>query len=411
MEIFHMDVAVQKLNDRPINLPDHAPSSVCLRNKTILLISPQPWDHIAISKHHYARELAARDNDVYFVEPPDPHLPSPLSVQTTDDDPRIHRVSYRPTLLDKMRFHAYGLYKRLIRRRIRYIQRHLPKPVDVVWSFDPNRFPDLCQFDADYTIFHPVDPLTNQHQVEMGQTADIVFTVSEKILAHFKYHDSAHFINHGLAKPFETIARERLSRAYVANQRLQAGYAGNLMRTPVNRGIIRDIVKQNPHVEFHFWGPHSPSSDDEAAPQSSVHFTKWLEAKKNVHLHGPVAPHVLAAEMQKMDLFFLAYSLHPTQSDRSNSHKLLEYLSTGRLVISSRVDTYKRFSPELILMPESADDRELPTLFRHATKNISQFNNRKLQDARIQIALANRYSDHLDQIEKHLATASPRIAA
>ena len=411
MDTFHMDVAVQKLNDRLVNLPDRAPSSVCLRNKSILLISPQPWDHIAISKHHYARELAARDNDVYFVEPPDPHLPSPLAVQTTNDDSRIHRVSYRPTLLDKMRFHAYGLYKRLIKRRIRYIQRHLPKPVDVVWSFDPNRFPDLCQFDANRTIFHPVDPLTNQHQVEVGQTADIVFTVSEKILTHFEHHDSAHFINHGLAKPFETGARERLSQSYAANKRLQAGYAGNLMRTPVNRKIIQDIVSQNPDVEFHFWGPHSSPPDNEATSQSIVHFIEWLEAKKNVLLHGPVAPHVLATEMQKMDLFFLTYSLHPTESDRSNSHKILEYLSTGRLVISSRVDTYKEFSPELILMSKSDDDRDLPALFQHAIKNISQLNNQKLQDARIQIALANRYTDHLDKIENYLAVTSPRIAA
>ncbi|MEC8337994.1 MAG: glycosyltransferase [Planctomycetota bacterium] len=411
MDILHMDVAEQKLNDKLINRSDHAPFSASLRNNTILLISPQPWDHIAISKHHYARELAARDNEVYFVEPPDPHLPSPLAVQTTDDDPRIHRVSYRPTLLDKMRFHAYSLYKRLIKRRIRYIQRHLPKPVDVVWSFDPNRFPDLCQFDAHYTIFHPVDPLTNQHQIEMGQTADIVLTVSKKILTHFDYHDSAHFINHGLAKPFESVARKRLSRAYIANQRIKAGYAGNLMRTPVNREIIKDIVSQNSDVEFHFWGPYSPLPNDGVTSQSIARFIQWLEAKKNVHFRGTVAPDVLAEEMQKMDLFFLAYSLHSTESDRSNSHKLLEYLSTGRLVISSRVDTYKQFSPELILMPESADDRELPTLFQHAKQNISRLNNQKLQDARIQIALANRYADHLDKIEKHLTVASPRIAA
>ncbi len=52
MDILHMDVAEQKLSDKLINRSDHAPFSASLRNNTILLISPQPWDHIAISKHH-----------------------------------------------------------------------------------------------------------------------------------------------------------------------------------------------------------------------------------------------------------------------------------------------------------------------------------------------------------------------
>src|SRR5690606_6788212 len=41
-----------------------------LNNKNILLISPEPWSHIFVSKHHYAIELAKRGNYVYFLNPP-----------------------------------------------------------------------------------------------------------------------------------------------------------------------------------------------------------------------------------------------------------------------------------------------------------------------------------------------------
>jgi len=40
-----------------------------LENQTVLLIAPQPWNHIHLSKHHYAIELARRGNAVYYLDP------------------------------------------------------------------------------------------------------------------------------------------------------------------------------------------------------------------------------------------------------------------------------------------------------------------------------------------------------
>ena len=413
-----MDVALHTSNNLSLNLADSArrsdPSnrqSGALRNKTILIISPQPWDHIAISKHHYANELAARNNTVYFLEPPNPELSCPVSIRPSKDQPRTKIISYRPSLLDKTRFHAYGLYKQFVKKRVRLIMNQISRSLDLVWSFEPNRFPDLREFKARRTIFHPVDPLCGRRQIDTARTADIVLAVSRKILSHFECHSSAHFVNHGLAVPFEAIARERLTETYVANKPLQAGYAGNLVRPPVNRKIICEIVSQNPQVLFHFWGPCSIDSNSDYQSQVIADFIAWLQQRNNVRLHGPVDPSTLANAMRKIDLFFLSYSLHPTESDRSNSHKLLEYLSTGRVVVSSQFDTYQHISPEVLLMPKSNDDHELPDLFKQAVKNISTLNNQQRQGARLRLALANRYTDHLDLIEKHIANIPSQVAA
>ena len=43
---------------------------VFFSDKRILIISPEPWDHIPVSKHHYARKLAKLGNRVYFLNPP-----------------------------------------------------------------------------------------------------------------------------------------------------------------------------------------------------------------------------------------------------------------------------------------------------------------------------------------------------
>ena len=39
-----------------------------LKNKKILLISPQSWGTMFVAKHHYAIELAKLGNEVYFFE-------------------------------------------------------------------------------------------------------------------------------------------------------------------------------------------------------------------------------------------------------------------------------------------------------------------------------------------------------
>jgi hypothetical protein len=62
-------------------------------------------------------------------------------------------------------------------------------------------------------------------------------------------------------------------------------------------------------------------------------------------------------------------------------------------------------------MPKSDEDHELPCLFKEAVKNISTLNNQQHQEARLKLALANRYTDHLDLIEKHLARIPSQVAA
>ena len=405
----HMDVETYSPDQYSPNLSTAAQyrtevsgTARTLRDKNILLISPQPWNHIALSKHHYAHELAARNNRVYFLEPPDRTLSDPITQRSAHREPKIQIVSYRPSLIHSMRFHAYQLYAALIKKHIRRITDHINRSLDVVWCFDPNLFPDLRAFKASCTLFHPVDPLCLQRQFDVAQSADIVLAVSQRILSHFAWHPAAHFVNHGLSAPFESVARERLDKPYIANDPLSAGYAGNVARPPVNRAAIKQIVMQNTDVQFHFWGPCSAQAATKSAQMEIENFIHWLKSQANVHLHGSVKPSRLAEEMRKMDLFFLAYDFHATESDRSNSHKILEYLSMGRTVVSSPIETYQHLSPQLVLMPPSENDVELPQLFRHAVKNIAQLNSQPNQDARIRIALANRYADHLSLIEKYL---------
>src|SRR5260221_8692888 len=223
-------------------------------NRTVLIISPQPWDHLLISKHHYALELAERGNLVFFLEPPNPQVSSRVQLREAPQNPRIRIISYRPAFPFVIRFHARPIYDRMILWQIRTLKAAISQPIDVVWSFDFNLFSNLKAFGSRVRIFHPVDPLSQPHHVNVARSADAVFSVSEKILANFRHLNVPRwFINHGLSRPFEEIARNPVVEPPDGRPR-RVGYAGNLMRRPVNRWVLRAMVESNPGAEFHFWG-------------------------------------------------------------------------------------------------------------------------------------------------------------
>ena len=273
-------------------------------------------------------------------------------------------------------------------------------PIDIVWSFDVNLYSNLKAFEPRIAIFHPVDPVSLPHQVNVARSADAVFSVSEKILARFRHLGvPVWFINHGLSRSFEEAARNPVACSSSESPR-RVGYAGNLLRLPVNRPVIRSMVEENPDVEFHFWGPVELLSDSPAEVSS---FIAFLRNARNVHLHGVVSPAELATQLQRMDCMVLAYCEDARESDRSNSHKILEYLSTGKVIVSSRISTYES-EPNLLRMSSTADDSDLPALLRDTLDRLGEFNSARLQALRRQFALENTYSKQLDRIESRLAT-------
>lgn len=87
-----------------------------------------------------------------------------------------------------------------------------------------------------------------------------------------------------------------------------------------------------------------------------------------------------------------------------NSHKILEYLSTGNLIVSSALSVYK----ELNLFPMSikADNSDYIELFEKVVQNFSELNNIALRKKRIAFAMDNTYVKQIERIERHLEEAN-----
>ena len=379
--------------------------------RTVLVISPQPWMHIRISKHNYAIALARQGHKVVFMNPPVNGLATPSLFEESREDDRLEILSYRVPWFARLRFHLPSVFDWLMERQLkRMLQTHQIVP-DIVWCFDLNLFPTFGGIAGAAQIFHPVDPLSEPRHIQSATSADLVLTVSTKIADQLAPAGRpVHVINHGLAEPFERLARvrqaelkgvhgRRLTDQSTSKRRPQVGYAGNLGRGPVNRQVLRQIVQQNAQADFHFWGPAEATSND------VTEFIEFLRGQSHVTLYGAVTQEQLADGYCRMDLFLLSYLADLKESDRSNSHKILEYLSTGRVVVSSRIQAYED-TQNLLMMSGSETDADLPEIFAKALATLSDLNSVALQLERIALALDNTYDRQIDRIFKLLKAAN-----
>lgn len=375
--------------------------AAALRNKTILVISPQPWDHLYISKHHYARELGRRGNRVYFLDPPDEKLDARVRVEPTGEE-GVSRVRYRPWFPFRVRFHARALYDFLLRYQIARILHAIGRPLDVVWCFDFNLFTDLRRFGAETRIYHPVDPVSAPHQIHPAGSATLTLVSDPQFKTPFEAHGyQAHFLNHGVAPFFVAAADQKEEKV----GEVQAGYAGNLLRPELHRTALRQIIDSHPQVVFHFWGEHDAARSHHAVPEDAAPFVDWLAAQRNVRLHGPIPPDVLAAELARMDVLLLVYRQEHPGMLGFNPHKVLEYLSTGRTVVSNTLAAYQGTS-DLLLTPPDDDPNCLHEVFETVVQNLTYYNGSALQARRRELALDHTYERQVQRVEQLLLSAS-----
>jgi hypothetical protein len=100
-----------------------------------------------------------------------------------------------------------------------------------------------------------------------------------------------------------------------------------------------------------------------------------------------------------MDGFLICYDIKKDQSGGTNYHKILEYISTGKVIISNNVTTYAS-RPELVQMVDSREhNRELPALFKNIVNRLDHFNSPEFIQKRISFAKDNSYCRQIERIE------------
>lgn len=368
--------------------------------KSILVLSPQGWGDCFVAKHNYAVALSRSGHKITFVNPPvigkaGSHF------STAPDYPEIEIFHYGlPKLIYIASFKCRPLYNYYIKNKVvDVLAKH--RQWDEVWCFDPGSFKSLDGFAAKKKILFIVDKPAGKHLASLASSADAVISIAEDILNVFRDHNNnTLLLDHGLAESFAAKAQSPVAEPVTmqrTGKQVNVGYVGNLLRGDIlDKKAIIAITRGHPDIQFHFWGPYERAGNNLGGTVSAntLELIEYLKRQKNVRLYGPQPQAVLAREMQAMDAFIIPHNNVHDVNRGSNLHKIIEYLSTGKVIISTTITRY--MNTGLLQMCETIE--EFPSLFSGIISELDSYNADPKQQQRRTWALQHTYHNNVLQV-------------
>src|SRR5690606_16219209 len=130
----------------------------------------------------------------------------------------------------------------------------------------------------------------------------------------------------------------------------------------------------------------------------SAPYIKWLVKQTNVILLGRMTREEVSKFYREMDVLLLCYLANQYPEQLENSHKMMEYLGSGKIVVATFTLEYANLEEEnLIAM--SNNNSEFPGKFYQVLDNLSFWNSLDKQQLRKDLAFDNIYEKQLERIE------------
>lgn len=356
-----------------------------ITGRTILLISPEPWEGLRMSKHHVAEALVAAGNRVCFLGPPDGggvRLSGEGALRVAHYRHWLPGVNRAPHWVQRW-YHGALIHR---------LAALMGSPFDTIWCFDTSRirfFPDGPWL----KLLHLVDLDILFTGEELVRTADLVVATTDPIVRRVKAIDQqvpAFNVGHGLDQRW--LERGNAPPSPTGGALRSVAYASEFYNTYIDWQAVARIVDAHPGLRFRFIGPYDPAYPD-------VHFQHVRQAA-NAEFTGLVPKDRLVGMLHEADLLWFCFKAEHAEQC-ANPHKVLEYLSTGAPVVGSRTGEYEAH-PGLIEMGEGTDG--MVRCFTSAVERFRELDAPERRAARVAFAadrttarLLERISDAIDQ--------------
>lgn len=381
-------------------------------DKSIMIISPNSWGQMLISKHNYAIELGKRGFKVFFVNTPNENSNANYySINKINGYENLWLIDInliRNRLINFLRFRLK--ITQILDYYLLFLMRRICKQhklyFDQVWNFDPNLHGFFYNYPASKKLFFIADQISSSTHLRAAKKADGVISVADEILNHFrKVNKNCLLINHGLNSFYQTFAENNLVALQNSKdvnygiKRIQAGYIGNLMTQSLySQGLIQ-IISNHPEIDFHFWGADSKVNNNVFGGYTNgiIETIENIKSKfKNAFFYGVQKPEFIIQAIPNIDVFIYINSSKLDINGGANSHKILEYLSTGKTIISTYLSFYS--NKNLFPMIEKYKEEDYSKLFYDCIEKIQQLNSKENQKQRIEFALSNTYQSNINTI-------------
>lgn len=369
-----------------------------LKDKKILLISPESWGNNFVSKHHYANYLG-ENNHVYFLNPAHSFSKTPLASMQFEQE----KIKDQLTVIDYVnlvpRLNAlpqkiqHSMYKKQAVRIHSFLGIN---EFDIVWSFDPYRFWDLKNFKSKKYIYHTVDfhPKA-KHEQKACDSADLVIGIADLVIADLPTTNSQVIkIGHGadinglsIKEPVKIPGENKIKACYVGN-----------FHNHINYDLLFQMCTENQDVDFIMIGP-TLNSNLSKANHLDPYMHEQLSNLNNLFFVGSVKAELLMSYMDQMDIHLILFQ-KKHEKTHCNPHKVLGYIYSGKVVLANYIDEYSEVNPEIITIVENNED--LTQRFKEIVTNLEKHNSNEKQEKRREFAKKNSYTNKLKEIESHL---------
>lgn len=359
-----------------------------LEDKTILIVSNEPWGDIWYSKHNYAFELS-QTNRVIFIDPPGRWRPGNFlrsKVSMRQEEENLFVLSYENRLPSQF----YHLNKKKVSKTIRQFLLNQGISETFLWSFDPLRVTDPEILGCTQSVFHIVDKYQQNHpgEFDLVRNASAFIAVSERVTA--KIHDK---------KPTLIVPHGISSREFAVDQVELASIEKEL---PDNFGLYVGMIDrrldyealesllQRTTIPLVFVG--------KLIPQENEAYWRIFNQKKYPHLHfiGP-KPFRQLKNYIHLSSFCLAPMDLKVPGNAISHHKTFQYLAMGKPVFCPPFSEYNEIN-HLMYVYENADQM---------VNDIISFSqngeDKTLRRKRIEFAKSNTFEVHLENIRSFLA--------
>jgi hypothetical protein len=361
-----------------------------LKDKNILIISPESWGKSLLSKHHYALELAMQGNRVWFLN-------SPYYKRNEECD-KVEARYPNLKIVDDTIFKGLSklpswVQKNIIRKQAQRLVKKMGVSPDVVWSFDNSRYFFLDVFQKAYRIQHLVDAHGMFHLETACKTAQLCLGVTPYLVSCLAKHNAnAHFIQHGYK---HVIGNNAELKKMSGN--MNAAYVGNLFLHAFDAQLMLQLARMHTDVNFHLIGSYS--KDHLNNELDAVRTQQLFELGKlpNVALYGEKDYDEAFTLTGQCNMLLLMY--FDKSYEIGNSSKILPYLSTGKVVLSDYLELYN--GHDLLEMAHTRE--EYLNLFQTVKLNLEHYHTDEWCAIRRQYALDNSYKNQLGAIDALMA--------
>jgi hypothetical protein len=352
------------------------------QKKNVLIISPEPWDHIKVSKHNYAIELSKMGYKVFFLNPPD-SINKKINLQKTlieniyifNYAGQIRGLRYFPSFI-RLTINRIFLKKLELVAKVR---------IDIVWNFENSRLYDMRFANNRLKIYHQVDLNQDFHVRAAASSADICFCTTDYIKQKIiQYNKNSFKIHHGVSD------ESFLENSYPStNIHPVATLVGNLDISYFDLDLFEKLVLRYEYVHFNLIGTYL---------QQGLTYKK-LSKYQNVQFIGKVESSLIKEYLAKSDILLVCYKANEFKEQLASPHKMMEYLASGKVILTTYADEYKD-KCNLLLMANSSVDYLMH--FDDAVSKIDFYNSRDKMNERILYAKENTYARQLERINDAL---------